>query len=304
MTNETKTRRSRKARVDDRNPFDTPAKLRALSVQKQPRRVSRICRGVSLYHRRNEGDGTWIPRIVIEKGAKPYRTSFGSSTEFNEPDGKTYFSFEQAIEKVKQLASEQTPTDGVVTSAPATVADALRSYEADLKRRGAEVYNAKHPRKHLTSALLRTPVMLLTAKLLSDWRDGLRTTTDLADSSIDRILKGLRAALNAAAAADPARIKNKNAWKIGLETISEEIPARKAVLSDAKVSAFIAEAYAINDAFGEFIDVLAQCGMRPSQAARLTVQDLDDSDPERPQLHCPKSAKGGKRARKARAEQR
>jgi hypothetical protein len=44
--------------------------------------------------------------------------------------------------------------------------------------------------------------------------------------------------------------------------------------------------------------------MRPSQAARLTVQDLDDSDPERPQLHCPKSAKGGKRVRKARAEQR
>ena len=68
-----------------------------------------------------------------------------------------------------------------------------------------------------------------------------RRLTTLADSSIDRILKGLRAALNLAAARDRLRIRNKTEWDEGLEAISEEIPARKAVLSDAKVGAFIAE---------------------------------------------------------------
>jgi hypothetical protein len=300
VTAETRTRRPRKARVDDRNPFDTPAKRKAFAVAKQPYRCLRIRRGLILEYRRNESDGTWQAKIRV--CGKYQRIRLGSADDFHAASDDI-LTFEQATEKAKKVAGQATVDDGA-TFAPWTVAEAVEAYEADLKRRGAEVYNARHPKKHLTKDLLKTPVMLLNAKVLSDWRDSLRTATTLADSSVDRILKGLRAALNLAAARDRLRVRNKAEWDEGLEAISEEIPARKAVLSDAKVGAFIAEGYTFDDEFGEFIDVCAQSGARPSQAARLLVHDLDDSDPERPQLYVPKSGKGGKRSRKTRMEQR
>ena len=54
---------------------------------------------------------------------------------------------------------------------------------------------------------------------------------------------------------------------------------------------------------GLFVDTLAMTGARPSQAARLRVEDLHDH-PAKPKLMMPKSGKGGGRNRSAKKAER
>jgi integrase len=74
--------------------------------------------------------------------------------------------------------------------------------------------------------------------------------------------------------------------------------ARNVVISDAQVHALVAAAYAKDRQLGLFIDTLAVTGTRPSQAARLRVDDLHDHA-LKPKLMMPKSGKGGGRNRSA-----
>jgi integrase len=105
-------------------------------------------------------------------------------------------------------------------------------------------------------------------------------------------MKGLRAALNAAASADP-RIANNAAWRVGLKSLPVGDTARRIVLPDADVGCIVTAAYEIDRAFGLFVEVLATTGARASQAARLTVGDLQA---DRAGLMVPTSKKGGRRA--------
>ena len=75
------------------------------------------------------------------------------------------------------------------------------------------------------------------------------------------------------------------------------------VLSDAKVREFVSSAYGFDHQFGLLADTLAITGTRPSQAARLRVEDLHDH-PVWPKLAMPKSAKGGGRNRSAKKTER
>jgi hypothetical protein len=84
----------------------------------------------------------------------------------------------------RKLARKQpgTPEDD---SRPVTVDGALTAWEADLNARDQNVYNAKWPRRHLTSILLSKPVSLLSSKELRKWRDSL--LGKVAASSINRL---------------------------------------------------------------------------------------------------------------------
>jgi integrase len=175
-------------------------------------------------------------------------------------------------------------------SRPETVDEALTSYENDLKARGANVYNARAPRHHLTRVLLDKPVQLLTSKELEAWRNSLIDKVEPA--TINRMLKSLRTALKQAAHRDP-RIQNQGAWKTGIKDLPDALNDRNVILTDDEVRALIAGAYAQDAALGLLADVLALTGARPSQAARLVVADLILSDPLRPRLMMPRSAKGG-----------
>jgi integrase len=75
------------------------------------------------------------------------------------------------------------------------------------------------------------------------------------------------------------------------------------IISDGKVREFVITAYGLNHQFGLLADTLATTGTRPSQAARLRVEDLHDH-PVRPKLAMPKSAKGGSRNRSAKKTER
>ena len=59
---------------------------------------------------------------------------------------------------------------------------------------------------------------------------------------------------------------------------------------------FVAAAYRHDPALGLLVETLAETGARPSQAARLRVEDLHDH-PSRPKVMMPKSGKGGGRNR-------
>ena len=198
-------------------------------------------------------------------------------------------SYDQAVAEARRLVGSGEDADS--SEPPVTIDEALRAYETDLRARGAHVYNAKHPRRYLTASLLSKPVALITAAELRHWRDGLVSKGMMAPT-LNRMGKGLRAALELAA-------KSRTAvWKEGLESLPDvrEQRARNVVLADGEVLALVAAAYHHDPALGLLCDVLSTTGTRPSQAARLLVEDLH-ADSLKPKLMMPASGKGGGRHR-------
>jgi integrase len=88
-----------------------------------------------------------------------------------------------------------------------------------------------------------------------------------------------------------------------LAALPDAQEARNVVISDHKVRAFVATAYARDHQLGLLVDVLAITGTRPSQAIRLRVEDFHN-DPVKPFLRMPKSGKGGGRNRSQRKVER
>ncbi len=135
--------------------------------------------------------------------------------------------------------------------------------------------------------MLSKPVGLLTVRDLRHWRDSLlkgRTA-----GSVNRTISALRAALELAAATD-TRIGNASVFKVGLKKLPDAAKARNTVLGDDQIRQVVALAYEESTEFGRLIEVLAVTGSRRSQAARLTISDLQDG--REPRLMMPSSLKG------------
>jgi integrase len=269
-----------------------------LAVRRKPYTGSSLGRGIALLYRRNKTNGSWVAKVSDGHG-QYWTKAFAEADDFDASDGKTILDFYQAQDVAKSLARRQ-PGEVSDYSRPATVGEALDAYERDLTARGGSVYNARHPRSHLTSVLLSKPVQLLDAKELRAWRDSL-LGKGLEPASVVRYCKGLRAALNLAASHDP-RIRNKAAWQTGLEALPDATVARNVILDDKTVGLFINASYAHGSALGLFVHVLAETGARPSQAARLLIEDLHGG--ANPRLSIPKSGKGGSKNRVARRHER
>jgi integrase len=146
-------------------------------------------------------------------------------------------------------------------------------------------------RNHLPQALLDKSVALLTAAELRKWRDDL-IAQGLKPATVRRTSAALKAALNLAANLDPKRITDRSSWNVGLSGIKQTSAEVSRVISDADVIRIVNGAYALDPAFGLFIDVLASTGTRTSQAIRLLVGDLQNGGA--PRLMMPSSRKGGK----------
>jgi len=260
-----------------------------LKIRRRPYSGPTLARGISMMYRRNATNGTWVLKASDGHGAY-WTKGFALADDFEDGDGKNVLTFYEAQDAAKKLARGD---DGSTESAPLTIDIALKAYKRDLEARNANPYNAEHPRLHLTSALLAKPVALLTSKELKTWRDGLLGT--MKPSTINRLCRCVCAALALAAQYD-GRIKNSDAWQTGLAGLPDAQEARNVILSDSKVRAFVTIAYGIEHQFGLLIDTLAVTGARPSQAARLRVEDLHEH-PVQPKLSMPKSAKGGGRNR-------
>ena len=271
------------------------ARLR-LKIRRRPYSGPSLARGIALMYRRNKTNGTWVLKASDGHGAY-WTKGFALADDFEDADEKNVLTFYQAQDQAKKLARGE---DGSAESTLITVDGALTDYKTDLTARSANPYNAEWPRVHLTSMLLSKPVAMLAATELKKWRDGLLGT--MAPSTINRLCGCLCAALELARQHDE-RIQNRQAWEIGLAGLPDAQEARNVIISDDKVREFVRTAYGLDHQFGLLADTLANTGARPSQAARLRVEDLHDH-PVRPKLAMPKSGKGGSRNRSAKKAER
>jgi integrase len=103
-------------------------------------------------------------------------------------------------------------------------------------------------------------------------------------------ISSFKAALNLAADNDN-RIANRQAWDLGLATISDAEESRNVILDESVVLALIANARNVSAEFGLLVELAAVTGARVSQLARLEVQDVQ-ADRSDPRLMMPSSRKG------------
>ncbi|UPK33337.1 tyrosine-type recombinase/integrase [Bradyrhizobium sp. 186] len=273
--------------------LETPTARLRLPIKKRPH-WQRLGPGLSLGYRRNEGTGTWSIRASDGRGGE-WLKKFGIADDYETADGKGVLDYSQAITAARKLVrggdDDDVPEEQ--GNKPVTLDIAMTRYEYDLTARGANVYNARTPRGHLTAALLSKPVPLLGAQELRKWRDGL--LAKMAPASVNRHCKNIIAALNLAASQDQ-RIRNRHAWQTGLQMLPDATEANNVILPDDHVSKLVTASYVRDEMLGLLMDVLAVTGTRPSQAARLNVRDLVMHKSE-PKLMMPKSGKGGGRNR-------
>jgi integrase len=262
--------------------LETPAARLKLPVARKPHFV-KVVPSRSLGYRRNNSAGAWIERIAIGGGTYAIKV-IGHADDFEPSDGTHILDFWQALDKVRAIARASRGAAPVIT-----VATALNLYEADLQRRGKGRGNVSIVRRRLPPDLAKTRD--LTARQLRAWRDSL---TDVLPATVNRIVTGLRAALNLVAN-DDETISNTRAWVIGLAQIPDAGRSRNetSIIDDAAIRRLIAAAHDIDASFGLLVEVLAVTGARISQAIRLTVGDL-----QRDRLMMPTSRKG-RGARKA-----
>jgi integrase len=277
--------------------LETSSARRRLPIQKKPHWL-RLGPGLSLGYRRNAGPGTWSIRATDGHGGE-WLKKFGVADDHEPADGKQVLNYTMAIDAARALIRGGGEVEN--RSQPLTLKAALGAYEADLKARGANPYNARWPLKYLTAALLSKPVTLLDAHELGKWRDSL--LTDHAAATVNRLAGAVVAAANLACEHDP-RIRNLQAWRIGLRGLPDAQRARNIVLPDDQVRALIGAAYARDERFGQFVETLATTGARPSQASRLEVGDLRAADLAEAKLLMPRSGKGGGRLRVKRKVER
>jgi integrase len=250
-----------------------------------------VAPGISLGYRRNAGPGAWNVRAADGKGGN-WIKSFGIADDREDADGANVLTFWQAADKAKALARGQDSDAG----RPATVSEALADYETDLGVRGAGADNSTRLQNRLPPSLLSKPVSMLAVKELRAWRNGL--TEVMKASSVNRLCKGLKAALNLAAEHDD-RILNSKAWRTGLALLPEaDDTESNLVLSDGQRRAVIVSAYAISAEFGLYVEVHAATGARTSQIALLDVGDLHAG--KEPKLMVPSSLKGKSRRTRTR----
>jgi integrase len=275
------------------------ARLR-LEIRTKPH-TAMIAPNIHLGYRRNaDSPGSWSVK------AHGWLRKFALADDYEDANGDTVLDYWQALAKAKELARI-----GEGSDAPVTVRQAVEDYQAELRMRGGQEYNATTlQRCHLPDALASKTVGLLRKRDLADWRAGL-VKKGLKLSTVNRVSAALRSALNLAASND-TRISNGAAWREGLRplpiphAVEDELEAAREnfILNDQTVAAIVRGAYENGaregDHFGELIDTLAETGARASQLYKLKVRHLEDGTT--PHLRMPPSRKGQHRKNARRKE--
>jgi hypothetical protein len=200
-------RRLRSAKLETRT-----ARLK-LPIRKKPY-TARVAPGVRVAYRRNETAGSWSVIAADGKGGN-WMKQFATADDYEEANGETVLDFWQAQERARIIARSNKDPDAD-SGKPISVGAALDRYEADLKARGGDAYNAQRVRVHLSDTLANEVVALLgSPRKFRHWRDGL-TKKGLAANTVNRTCAAFQAALEHAAKLDP-RITNQSAWLARLE---------------------------------------------------------------------------------------
>jgi integrase len=219
---------------------------------------------------------------------------FAAADDYEEANGTEVLNFWQATERARIIARSNKDPDAD-SGKPISVGGALDNYEADLKTRDSDGYNARRVRVHLPDTFANETVALLTSpRKFRHWRDGLRKK-GLRASTINRTCAAFQAALEHAAKLDP-RITNQSAWRTGLAALPDAEQSRNVIVPDDAVLRVISSAYEESFKFGLLVEVAAVTGARVSQLARLEVGDVQ-GDRADPRLMMPSARKGKGRKR-------
>lgn len=263
---------------------------------------------VHLGYRKQKRGGRWLVRWY--RGDQKYKqTTIGTADDGKmEANGADCLNFEQAKTKAAKVASQGRAEEIASVDGPApTVALAVQSYieaqEAREKSAGESRGDARlRLSKHVLRSRLATVALhALTENDLGKWRAGLGK--ELAPATVRRVINDLRAALNATATKNRARLPAEVALiiKNGLATVdAETAQARdKLALPDADVRRIVQAAATIDQEDGWYGDllrlvlVLSATGARFSQVKRNAVGDVQIVQSR---LMVPTSRKGrGKR---------
>jgi hypothetical protein len=262
--------------------LQTPTSRARLVARGKPYAV-RLIPGVWLgYRAAQSGTGTWITIAADGKGGR-WQKVIAHADDKQASDGTAVLNYEQAANKARALARGDA---NAAADRPATISEAIASYETDLAGRSRNSYNSRLVAHHLPQHLAAQPLSQVTSKQLRGWRDAL-IKGGMLPATVNRVLKPAHAAFNLSAKLDPRVAANREAWRTGLEMLPGTVTARDAVLTDKQVMAVVAAAYDISEPFGLYVQVHAEVGARSSQLARCTVGDL-----HRDKLMVPASRKG------------
>jgi integrase len=263
-----------------------------LTIRKKPY-TARVGPGIRVAYRRNETAGSWSVIAANGKGGS-WMKGFAIADDYEEANGTGVLDFWQAQERARIIARGNRDADAD-SGKPITVREAMNRYEADLKMRGGDAYNAERVRVHLPDMLVNETVALITApRKFRQWRDGL-VKKGLAASTVNRTCAAFQAALEHAASLDP-RLNNQGAWRQGLAALPDAEQSRNVIVPDNSVLRIISAAYEESPQFGLLVEVAAVTGARVSQLARLEVGDVQ-GDRSDPRLMMPSARKGKGRKR-------
>ena len=233
--------------------------------------------------------------LRIVRGDEDWTERLGIADDYDDADGKDILTYWQAQDRARERAriGKATGDD--------TIKAKVERYKADLENRGRDPKNAARVLSHLSETLAGRTV---TASSLSDDLADFRETLGkkVKPATVDRITAAFKAALNFAADGDD-RI-TRRPWKTALKAVSHsEGEPRNVILDEADKRTLRGAAHRHSEEFGLLIDVLDETGARPSQAARLTGEDVQADFIDRrngkrqPRLMMPVSHKGrGKKA--------
>ena len=176
---------------------------------------------------------------VAKAGGGHWSDAFAIADDFAEANGATVMDYWQAAGKARALGhSARHGGDGGKLG---TVAEAVDAYEGSLRRRGADLGNARRVRMYLPATLAAKAVATLSFSDFKPWSAAL-AEAGLTAAAINRSNSGFRAALTQAAAEDE-RIANARIWKHALAALPGAATARNVVLDETEVRAVIVAAY-------------------------------------------------------------
>jgi len=282
---------SRRARVDMRKlgkPHFVNVSV-GLAVGYQP---SRKKNKAGMWHVRwSNGDGTNT------------RKRLAIADDYAQANGETVLSYSQAFARARDYAKHGGDATKLAGFEPITVVEALYQYKGDLLSRGGAIWNATQPANHLAAYrdatrinLLSKPVQDTTEDDWRRWRDWVRSHRGVTGAAVNRVMRGLKAALNLAARKDHKRITNGNAWRYGLTDLPHTASVNRKPFKQREAVAIIQAAYDQGERFGLWVEANA-LGVRPSQLAELNVEHFEDDDPTDPFLNVMASRKGKKKER-------
>src|SRR5262245_49653922 len=125
--------------------LQTPTSRARLAPRGKPYKIT-LLPGVHLGYRAAQGGtGRWV--VIASDGKGGYWTdSFAHADDRQKADGTMVLSYEQAASRARALARGDA---NAAADRPATIAEAIAAYEADLTGRGRGAYNAQWVRHHL-----------------------------------------------------------------------------------------------------------------------------------------------------------